>query len=113
MGKKKTEERSRGTRETSPASTGGDQCIATKPKLKDSLHKFLSKVPKMAPFFQSKGDTMDAFKFRFEMLVKSCDWSDETKFFALSNLLTGESLRVLQSLSLEQLNYSFLPILFV
>ena len=81
---------------------------ATKPKLKDSSHEFLSKVPKMAPFSESKGDTLDAFIFRFEMLVKSCDWSDDTKFLALSNPLTGESLRVLQTLSLGQQNYDCL-----
>ena len=68
---------------------------------KNAAHEFLSKVPKMAPFSESKGDTMDAFIFRFEMLVKSYDWSDDTKFLALSNLLTGDSLRVLQTLSLE------------
>ena len=62
----------------------------------------------MAPFSESKGDTMDAFIFRFEMLVKSYDWSDDTKFLALSNLLTGDSLRVLQTLSLEQQNYNYL-----
>ena len=39
------------------------------------------------------------------MLVKSYDWSEGTKFLALSNLLIGESLRVLQTLSLEQQNY--------
>ena len=81
---------------------------ATKPKLKDSSNEFLSKVPKMASFSESKGDTMDAFIFRFEMLVKSYDWSDDTKFLALSNLLTGESLRVLQTLSLEQQSYDCL-----
>ena len=43
---------------------------ATKPKLKDSSYEFLSKVLKMAPFSESKGDTMDTFIFRFEMLVK-------------------------------------------
>ena len=51
---------------------------------------------------------MDAFIFRFEMLVRSYDWSDDTKFLALSNLLTGDSLRVLQTLSLEQQNYNYL-----
>ena len=51
---------------------------------------------------------MDAFIFRFEMLVKSYAWSDDTKFLALSNLLTGDSLRVLQTLSLEQQNYNYL-----
>ena len=75
---------------------------------KNASHEFLSKVPKMAPFLESKGDTMDAFIFRFEMLVKSYDWSDDTKFLALSNLLTGDSLRVLQTLSLEQQNYNYL-----
>ena len=62
----------------------------------------------MAPFSESKGDTMDAFIFRFDMLVKSYDWSDDTKFLALSNLLTGDSLRVLQTLSLEQQDYNYL-----
>ena len=75
---------------------------------KSASHEFLSKVPKMAPFSESKGDTMDAFIFRFEMLVKSYAWSDDTKFLALSNLLTGDSLRVLQTLSLEQQNYNYL-----
>ena len=42
------------------------------------------------------------------MLVKSYDWSDDKTFLALSNLLTGESLRVLQTLSLEQQNYDCL-----
>ena len=51
---------------------------------------------------------MDAFIFRFEMLVKSYDWSDDTQFLALSNLLTGDSLRVLQTLSLEQQNHNYL-----
>ena len=51
---------------------------------------------------------MDAFIFRFKMLVKSYDWSDDTKCLALSNLLTGDSLRVLQTLSLEQQNYNYL-----
>ena len=81
---------------------------ATKPKLNDSSHEFLSKVHKMAPLSESKGDTMDAFIFRFEMLVKSYDWSDDTKFLALSNLLIGGSLRVLQTLLLEQQNYNCL-----
>ena len=75
---------------------------------KNASHEFLSKEPKMPPFSESKGDTMDAFIFRFEMLVKSYDWSDDTKFLALSNLLTGDSLRVLQTLSLEQQNYNYL-----
>ena len=48
---------------------------------KNASHEFLSKVPKMAPFSESKGDTMDAFIFRFEMLVKSYDWSDDTNFW--------------------------------
>ena len=61
----------------------------------------------MAPFSESKGDTMDALIFCFKMLVKSYDWSDDTKLLALSNLLTGGSLRVLQTLSLEQQNYDF------
>ena len=81
---------------------------ANKSTTKNASHEFLSKVPKMAPFSESKGDTMDAFIFRFEMLVKSYDWSDDTKFLALSNLLTGDSLRVLQTLSLEQQNYNYL-----
>ena len=42
------------------------------------------------------------------MLVKSYDCSDDTTFLALSNLLTAESLRVLQTLSLEQQNYDCL-----
>ena len=81
---------------------------ANKSTTKNASHEFLSKVPKMAPFSESKGDTMDAFIFRFEMLVKSYDWSNDTKFLALSNLLTGDSLRVLQTLSLEQQNYNYL-----
>ena len=81
---------------------------ANKSTTKNAPHEFVSKVPKMAPFSESKGDTMDAFIFRFEMLVKSYDWSDDTKFLALSNLLTGDSLRVLQTLSLEQQNYNYL-----
>ena len=81
---------------------------ANKSTTKNASHEFLSKVPKMVPFSESKGDTMDAFIFRFEMLVKSYDWSDDTKFLALSNLLTGDSLRVLQTLSLEQQNYNYL-----
>ena len=81
---------------------------ANKSTTKNASHEFLSKVPKMAPFSESKGDIMDAFIFRFEMLVKSYDWSDDTKFLALSNLLTGDSLRVLQTLSLEQQNYNYL-----
>ena len=81
---------------------------ANKSTTKNASHEFLSKVPKMAPFSESKGDTMDAFIFRFEMLVKSYDRSNDTKFLALSNLLTGDSLRVLQTLSLEQQNYNYL-----
>ena len=81
---------------------------ANKSTTKNASHELLSKVPKMAPFSESKGDTMDAFIFRFEMLVKSYDWSYDTKFLALSNLLTGDSLRVLQTLSLEQQNYTYL-----
>ena len=54
---------------------------ATKPKLKDSSREFLSNVPKMAPFSESKCDTMDAFIFRFEMRVKSYDWSHGTHFW--------------------------------
>ena len=81
---------------------------ANKSTTKNASHEFLSKVPKMAPFSESKGDTMDAFIFRFEMLVKSYDWSNDTKCLALSNLLTGDSLRVLQTLSLEQQNYNYL-----
>ncbi|GFS21386.1 reverse transcriptase [Elysia marginata] len=70
--------------------------------------KLLSKIPKMSPFSEAKGDTMNAFIFRFEMMVKSYDWTDESKFLALSNLLTGESLKVLQTLSIEQQNYETL-----
>ena len=81
---------------------------ANKSTTKNASHEFLPKVPKMAPFSESKGDTMDAFIFRFQMLVKSYDWSDDTKVLALSNLLTGDSLRVLQTLSLEQQNYNYL-----
>ena len=81
---------------------------ANKSTTKNASHEFVSKVPKMAPFSESKGDTMDALIFRFEMLVKSYDWSNDTKFLALSNLLTGDSLRVLQTLSLEQQNYNYL-----
>ena len=81
---------------------------ANKSTTKNASPEFVSKVPKMAPFSESKGDTMDAFIFRFEMLVKSYDWSDDTKFLALSNLLTGDSLRGLQTLSLEQQNYNYL-----
>ena len=62
----------------------------------------------MAQFSEPKGDNMDAFIFRFEMLVKSYDWFDDTKSLALPNLLAGESLRVLQTLSLEQQNYDCL-----
>ena len=81
---------------------------ANKSTTKNASHEFLSKVPKMAPLSESKGDTMDAFIFRFDMLVKSYDWSDDTKFLAFSNLLTGDSLRVLQTLSLEQQDYNYL-----
>ena len=70
--------------------------------------ELVSKIPKMAPFSEAKGDTMDAFIFRFEMLVKTYDWSDNSKFLALSNLLTGDSLKVLQTLSLDQQNYESL-----
>ena len=112
-GRKKTEKRSRGTRETSSTSFAKinaeiEISRANKSTTKNASHEFVSKVPKMAPFSESKGDTMDAFIFRFEMLVKSYDWSEDTKFLALSNLLTGDSLRVLQTLSLEQQNYKYL-----
>ena len=80
---------------------------ANKSTTKNASHEFLLKVPKMAPFSESKGDTMDAFIFRFEMSVKSYDWSNDTKFLTLSNLLTGDSLRVLHS-TLEQQNYNYL-----
>ena len=40
---------------------------ANKSTTKNASHEFLSKVPKMAPFLESKGDTMDAFIFRFEI----------------------------------------------
>ncbi|GFN95461.1 reverse transcriptase [Plakobranchus ocellatus] len=62
----------------------------------------------MNPFSEAKGDTMDAFLFRFEMLVKAHNWPEDKKFLALSNLLTGESLKVLQTLSVEQQTYSCL-----
>ena len=38
---------------------------ANKSTAKNASHEFLSKVPKMAPFSELKGDTMDAFIFRF------------------------------------------------
>ncbi|GFO47893.1 reverse transcriptase [Plakobranchus ocellatus] len=62
----------------------------------------------MNPFSEAKGDTMDAFLFRFEMLVKAHNWPEDKKFLALSNLLTGESLKVLQTVSVEQQTYSCL-----
>ncbi|GFO13123.1 reverse transcriptase [Plakobranchus ocellatus] len=62
----------------------------------------------MNPFSEAKGDTMDAFLFRFEMLMKAHNWPEDKKFLALSNLLTGESLKVLQTLSVEQQTYSCL-----
>ena len=65
--------------------------------------EMISKIPKLAPF--SHKDEMDAYIFRFEMLTKSYKWSDESKFFALSNLLTGDSLKVLHSLAEGQQSY--------
>ena len=68
----------------------------------------MSKIPKLAPFQPSKGDQMDAYLFRFEMLVKSYKWSAEIKFIALSNLLSGEALKVLQTLTESQQTYDHL-----
>ncbi|GFO41199.1 reverse transcriptase [Plakobranchus ocellatus] len=70
---------------------------------------WIAKIPRMNPFSEAKGDTMDAFLFRFEMLVKAHNWPEDKKFLALSNLLTGESLKVLvQTLSVEQQTYACL-----
>ncbi|GFN78170.1 reverse transcriptase [Plakobranchus ocellatus] len=73
-----------------------------------STSDWIAKIPRMNPFSEAKGDTMDAFLFRFEMLVKAHNWPEDKKFLALSNLLTGESLKVLQTLSVEQQTYSCL-----
>ncbi|GFR96164.1 Gypsy retrotransposon integrase-like protein 1 [Elysia marginata] len=54
--------------------------IAKAAKIKSAGNKsqeLLSKIPKMSPFSEAKGDTMDAFIFRFEMVVKSYDWTDD------------------------------------
>lgn len=51
---------------------------------------------------------MDAYLFRFEMMVKTLNWDDKAKFIALSNLLSGESLKVLHALSESQHNYTAL-----
>ncbi|GFO12322.1 reverse transcriptase [Plakobranchus ocellatus] len=68
----------------------------------------IAKIPRMNPFSEAKGDTMDAFLFRFEMLVKAHNWPEDKKLLALSNLLTGASLKVLQTLSVEQQTYACL-----
>ncbi|GFO40248.1 reverse transcriptase [Plakobranchus ocellatus] len=73
-----------------------------------STSDWIAKIPRMNPFSEAKGDTMDAFLFRFEMLVKAHNWPEDKKFLALSNLLTGESLKVLQTLSVEQQTYACL-----
>ncbi|GFO19404.1 hypothetical protein PoB_004590900 [Plakobranchus ocellatus] len=73
-----------------------------------STSDWIAKIPRMNPFSEAKGDTMDAFLFRFEMLVKAHNWSEDKQFLALSNLLTGESLKVLQTLSVEQQTYACL-----
>ncbi|GFR83691.1 reverse transcriptase [Elysia marginata] len=41
-------------------------------------------------------------------MVEPYDWTDESKSLALSNLLAGESLKVLQTLSIEKQNYETL-----
>ncbi|GFN74060.1 gypsy retrotransposon integrase-like protein 1 [Plakobranchus ocellatus] len=71
-------------------------------KKDSSTSDWIAKIPRMNPFSEAKGDTRDAFLFRFEMLVKAHNWPVDKKFLALSNLLTGESLKVLQTLSVEQ-----------
>ncbi|GFN90293.1 reverse transcriptase [Plakobranchus ocellatus] len=77
-------------------------------KKDSSTNDWIAKIPRMNPFSEAKGDTMDAFLFRFEMLVKAHNRPEDKKFLALSNLLTGESLKVLQTLSVEQQTYSCL-----
>ncbi|GFO47244.1 hypothetical protein PoB_007374900 [Plakobranchus ocellatus] len=77
-------------------------------KKDSSTSDWIAKIPRMNPFSEAKGDTMDAFLFRFEMLVKAHNWPEDKKFLALSNLLTGESLKVLQTLSVEQQTYACL-----
>ncbi|GFN91497.1 reverse transcriptase [Plakobranchus ocellatus] len=77
-------------------------------KKDSSASDWIAKIPRMNPFSEGKGDTMDAFLFRFEMLVKAHNWPEDKKFLALSNLLTGESLKVLQTLSVEQQTYACL-----
>ncbi|GFO11344.1 Zinc finger protein [Plakobranchus ocellatus] len=77
-------------------------------KKDSSTSDWIAKIPRMNPFSEAKGDTMDAFLFRFEMLVKAHNWPEDKKFLALSNLLTGESLKVLQTLSVEQETYACL-----
>ncbi|GFO19141.1 hypothetical protein PoB_004564600 [Plakobranchus ocellatus] len=77
-------------------------------KKDSSTSDWIAKIPRMNPFSEAKGDTMDAFLFRFEMLVKTHNWPEDKKFLALSNLLTSESLKVLQTLSVEQQTYACL-----
>ena len=91
---------------TSEAARINDNRPKTETRLNTS--EIMSKIPKLIPFSPNKGDQMDAYIFRFEMLVKSYNWSDETKFVALSNLLTGDALQVLQTLTEMQQTYDCL-----
>ncbi|GFO17423.1 hypothetical protein PoB_004392800 [Plakobranchus ocellatus] len=48
-------------------------------KKDSSTSDWIAKVPRMNPFSEAKGDTMDAFLFRFEMLVKAHNWPEDKK----------------------------------
>ncbi len=67
----------------------------------------LPKISKIPPFVEER-DSMDSYIFRFELQADSLKWDDNTKFLALQNLLSGESLKVLHSLPAEQRNYDAL-----
>ena len=77
-------------------------------KSNDKNDPYTSKIPRMTPFCENKGDTMDAFIHRFEIQAKTYKWSEDSKFMALSNLLSGESLKVLQTLGDNHQNYKSL-----
>ena len=67
-----------------------------------------SRLPKLPVFSPHNGDSFDSFVHRFEMSSRALNYTPDEKFVALSNLLSGEALKVLQTLSESQQNYDCL-----
>ena len=79
----------------------------TKQNSKHSSEVF-SKLPKIPVFSPKTGDSFDSFLYRFEIHVKNYKWTEDQKFIALSNLISGDALNVLHSLGHDQQNYTTL-----